>query len=306
MKRFLLMVFGAVLLGAGASAEDVSMEGTAGMGFIHANDTLKWNSDFDVAFSASGTTNGGLTFGATASLKAEENGGSVGSSKVYISGEAWEVSIGDVGRASDMAEVIPDVGYDGLGVDDFAEEGAVGQTSAEAKAEFTLGNATLAVSTAGKDKNNKTPWAAGLKVDAGNMSFGADVDSQKLISAGVTASLGGIDVALYYAKDQAPADGGCADSYAVNKVTLGKPATDGAAATPASVLVKGGPMTEPTKPVPQNNVPVTPEQNANYKVNAANWNNSQCVHAVDCVTSISERFGGPSAFNEGRAEPDWS
>ena len=239
MKRIILIALGAVLFGTGASAEGVSISGSAGMGFIHANDNLKWNSDFDVKFSASGTTDGGLTFGASAALESEEGSGGVSQSTVYISGEAWKVSIGDVGRASDMAEVIPDVGYDGLGVDNFAEEGAVGQTSAEAKATFTLGNASLAVSTAGKDKNNKTPWAAGLKVDAGNMSFGAGVDSQKLISAGVSASLGSIDVALYYAKDQAPADGGCADNYAVNKVTPGTPAVGDVAATPASVLVNG-------------------------------------------------------------------
>ena len=52
---------------------------------------------------------------------------------VYISGEAWKLSIGDVGRASDMAEVLADVGYTGLGVDDTAENGAVGETSSSSK-----------------------------------------------------------------------------------------------------------------------------------------------------------------------------
>ena len=233
MKRIILIALGAVLFGTGASAQGVSLDGSAGMGFIHAKDTLKWNSDFDVAFSATGTTDGGLTFGGSAKLQGGSGVGAVSQSTVYISGEAWKVSIGDVGRASDMAEVLSDVGYDGLGVDDIAEGGAddnkdgtpnigiaVGQTGAKAKASFTLGNATLAISTADKPEKGKTPWAAGLSVNAGNMSFNAGVDSQKLISAGVTASLGGITTALYYAKDQKPTTAQCGDGWIAYDKTL--------------------------------------------------------------------------------------
>ena len=67
-----------------------------------------------------------------------------------------------------------------------------------------------------RTQTKRTPWAAGLSVNAGNMSFNVGVDSQKLIAAGVTASLGGITTALYYAKDQEPYPGGCADGWTVN------------------------------------------------------------------------------------------
>ena len=210
MKKILLMTMGTALLSAGgAIAEGVSISGSADMGVKHSNSTVSWVSNFDVGFSASGTTDGGLTFGASAKMKSKAGGdGAVGESSVYVSGEAWKVSIGDVDPASDMAKTLPDVGYDGLGVDDVAEK-AVDSTGADAKASFTLGNASLGITTAPNEKKND--WAVGLSVNAGNMTFSAGADSQKLVAVGATASLGGITTAVYYAKDQDDVEMVCKD-----------------------------------------------------------------------------------------------
>ena len=225
MKKILLMTMGTALLGSAAIAEGVSISGSAGMGVIHMDKSVKWISDFDVGFSASGTTDGGLTFGAAAKMKASGNGDSVvGNSNVYVSGEAWTISIGDLDPATHMARPLPDVGYDGLGVDNIAE-GAVGSTPAQAKVSFTLGNATLGITTghvaaaaesyepiatnadttdvktvAAVPRSNE--WAVGLNVDAGGMSFGAGADSQDLVAFSAKASMGGISTVLYYAKDE--------------------------------------------------------------------------------------------------------
>ena len=225
MKKILLMTMGTALLGSAAIAEGVSISGSAGMGVIHMDKSVKWISDFDVGFSASGTTDGGLTFGAAAKMKASGNGDSVvGNSNVYVSGEAWTISIGDLDPATHMARPLPDVGYDGLGVDDIAE-GAVGGTPAQAKVSFTLGNATLGITTGHVAAaavsyepiaiDATTPgvktvpavlrsneWAVGLNVDAGGMSFGAGADSQNLVAFSAKASVGGISTVLYYAKDE--------------------------------------------------------------------------------------------------------
>ena len=200
MKKILLMTIGTALLGTGAIAEGVSISGSADMGVEHSKSTITWISNFNVGFSASGTTDGGLTFGAATQIEANGNDDSkVDNSKVYVSGEAWKLEIGDLDPASDMAKTIPDVGYNGLGVDDVAEK-AVDSTGADAKASFTLGNASLGITTAPNEKKND--WAVGLSVDAGNMTFSAGTDSQKLVAVGATASLGGITTAVYYAKDQ--------------------------------------------------------------------------------------------------------
>ena len=201
MKKILLMTMGTALLGTGAIAQGVSISGSGGMGFRHEAKEIIWISDFDVGFSASGTTDGGLTFGGAVKVKGGGNVASdVGKSNVYVSGEAWKVSIGDLDPATHMARPLGDVGYDGdLGVDNVAED-AVGSTTAGAKAEFTLGNATLGITTGVKEKKNE--WAVGLNVDAGGMSFGAGTDSQKLVAVSAKASMGGISAVLYYAKDQ--------------------------------------------------------------------------------------------------------
>ena len=194
----------------GAIAEGVSISGSADMGVKHSESEVSWVSNFDVGFSASGTTDGGLTFGASAKMKSKAGGdGVVGESSVYVSGEAWKVSIGDVDPASDMAKTLPDVGYDGLDVDDQAED-AVGSTAADAKASFTLGTASLGITTG--VAGGKNEWAIGLSVDAGNMSFGAGADSQKLVAVGAKASMGGISTALYYAKDQMDTSTGAGDN----------------------------------------------------------------------------------------------
>ena len=147
------------LAGSGAVAQGVSFSGSAGMGVKYSGDdkdddvvmkksSISWISDFDIAISASGTTDGGLTFGASTAVEAGHASSVVTDSEVYIGGESWQVKIGKLDPASHKGRSLGDVGFDGLGVDNVAEE-AVGATAANVEVSFSLGAASLAI-TAGQ------------------------------------------------------------------------------------------------------------------------------------------------------------
>ena len=147
------------LAGTGALAQGVTFSGSGDLGVKYAGDTkedgvvtmkssFSWVSNFDLAMSASGTTDGGLTFGAGATVKAGNSESVVGASNAYIGGESWKISIGDLDPASHKGQSIGDIGFDGLGVDNVAEE-AVGATAADVEVSFNLGAASLAI-TAGQ------------------------------------------------------------------------------------------------------------------------------------------------------------
>ena len=193
---------------------------------------IKFVSDFDVAMTATGTTDGGLTFGATAKIKAGNAASTVGASQVYIGGESWKITIGDLDPASHMGRSIGDVGYDGLGVDNVAEEiGGYLGTAADAEVSFNLGTASLKV-TVGDDrshitpfvvnttpaitpassrelltrdavaKKQKTAWATGVSFDIGSTSLGIGMDSEKLMQAGLSADLGAFGGKLFFSQQK--------------------------------------------------------------------------------------------------------
>ena len=257
------------LAGSGAIAQGVSFSGSAGMGVIYSGatkdmrdtrkiselgtdqekeevttmeSTIKWVSDFDISMSASGTTDGGLTFGAAATIKASNGDSSVGNSNVYIGGESWTISIGDLDPASIRGRPLGDIGYDGLGVDDVAEQiGGEQGTAADVEVSFTLGAAELGI-TAGQTPGSPykeakaaktdtsaapagtispaveqanatkedTEWAAGVKFGIGSTNLGIGIDSEKRYQASIGADLGAFAGTLYYSQQNVdgPLDGG--------------------------------------------------------------------------------------------------
>ena len=188
-------------------------------------------SNFDVKMTASGTTDGGLTFGAAATVKAGNSSSEVGKSNVYIGGESWKIAIGDLDPASHKGQSIGDVGFDGLGVDDVAEKVAGYEgTDAKAMVSFDLGTASIAITygeeaNTGKARNSKivancvdqsltgkecarhgeavkqeAVWAAGASFNLGSTSLGIGVDSEKLMQANVGADLGAFTGKLFFSQ----------------------------------------------------------------------------------------------------------
>ena len=224
------------LAGSGAVAQGVSFSGEGDLGVIYAGDTTNddgkttanskftWVSNFDLAMSASGTTDGGLTFGAGATVKAGNASSEVGKSNAYIGGESWKISIGDLDPATHKGRSINDVGFDGLGVDDVAE-GAVDSLDADVEVSFSLGAASLAITVdqtpgvavgddldgkewtndpAGLDDVTKqsTEWAAGVGFAIGSTSLGLGMDSKKLMQASIGADLGAFGGSLFFAQQK--------------------------------------------------------------------------------------------------------
>ena len=238
------------LAGTGAVAQGVSFSGSAGMGVVYEGSTkdstgntkmeskVIWDSDFDIAISASGTTDGGLTFGASTAIEAGQGGGDVVDSEVHIGGESWTIKIGSLDPASHMGRSLGDVGYNGLGVDDVAENimydhdgmpstDPIGQgTDAQVEVSFNLGAASLAITAAqvgGKaaadtdddgivdTTENKidtpavkedTEWAAGVGFEIGSTSLGIGIDSEKLYQASVSADLGAFGGKLFFSQQK--------------------------------------------------------------------------------------------------------
>ena len=269
IRKLMVVVAVLGLAGTGAIAQGVSFSGSAGMGVKYSGatkdmrntskdptasdikevttmeSTIKWVSDFDISMSASGTTDGGLTFGAAATIKASNGDSSVGNSNVYIGGESWTISIGDLDPASIRGRPLGDIGYDGLGVDDVAEnikhtiDGKEMEqgTAADVEVSFTLGAAELGI-TAGQTPGSPyveakavddsatdgkispavaqanatkedTEWAAGVKFGIGSTNLGIGIDSEKRYQASIGADLGAFAGTLYYSQQKVdgPDDG---------------------------------------------------------------------------------------------------
>ena len=238
------------LVGTGVLAQGVSFSGSAGMGVVYEGATKKtvgtgddaeevtdmesvitWDSDFDISITASGTTDGGLTFGASTAIEAGQGGGDVVDSEVYIGGESWQVKIGDLDPASHKGRSIGDIGYNGLGVDDVAESIGDDQgTISQVEVSFSLGAASLAI-TAGqkagkayveadssadpavleaKAEKQETEWAAGVGFAIGTTNLGVGIDSEKLMQASISADLGAFGGKLFFSQQKidGPLDGG--------------------------------------------------------------------------------------------------
>ena len=122
MKKILLATSALVATVGFASAQGVSVSGTAQMGVLggdwvddNANDTsYEFHTDIDVTFTMSGQTDTGLTFGASIDLDESDGDGTEGASaafenraqggeEIFISGAFGTLTMGDTDGALDWA-----------------------------------------------------------------------------------------------------------------------------------------------------------------------------------------------------------
>jgi outer membrane protein OmpU len=130
MKKILLTTT-ALVASAGFAMADVSLSGSADMGFKHddsSGDKTNVESDVDININAAGETDGGISWTANAGLGNDTSSGNSGAStgtsdngSVSISGDFGTIKVGAVTEA-DSNVGIADVGYDGIGIDNVAEE----------------------------------------------------------------------------------------------------------------------------------------------------------------------------------------
>ena len=221
---------------AGFAAAEVTVGGSATMGVTYTEgeaNEFAFVSNIEIEFTASGETDGGLSFGGSI-LADEAVDGSAGTAgSVFISGGFGRLSMGDVdGAAEFVVGDLDGVGYDGLGdlnenvyfangvlasslndlileVEPDAEE-LLGLRPT-ARYEYTTGGLTFALSidNPGKDIAGEFEdvYSIGVKYDMNGYSVGLGYETVKLggesvdhIIAGASAAFAGVNVKAVYGR----------------------------------------------------------------------------------------------------------
>ena len=198
MKKILLAT---TLLAAstGFAAAEVATSGSARMGLIYDGDDAFFTSRIRVIFKMTGTTDGGLEFGAEVradqASEANSGGTSMDAGKVFISGAFGKLLMGDLDTASN--ELVGDVSGVGLtGLGDFNELGYVGQTDTSIRYEYTAGAFTAALS-AGQIGTEEFSVAVKYSTDAYSVALGYEdggLAGDEQLSLGGSATFGAATV----------------------------------------------------------------------------------------------------------------
>ena len=207
MKRLLIATTAAVTLVGSAAYAEVTVKGDAWMGLAHdSTSAMDFNVKhrFRVIFGASGTSDGGLTFGAGAKIDSnnattqdnEKGAGGdpdtkqrVTTSTVHIGGAFGTLTFGDNDAADLQAGGVADLGFDGIGVDDVAETGGGrGGTNSAIRYDQSIGGVALAASF-GPDATGDIEYALGMSFTSNGITIGAGFDSDDGMALGAGYAL---------------------------------------------------------------------------------------------------------------------
>ncbi len=225
MKKILLATT-VLAATAGFASADVTVSGSGRMGLVQSKIAGKVETQFTsrlrINFNASGTTDGGLSFGGSVrNDQVGTAGTATGDSTVFISGAFGKLTFGDVagGAADELVGQISGVGFTGLG--DTNEIRFLGSTATAVRYDYTSGALSFALGTsqttavAGSDKNS-----VAVKYDGGtwNAALGYEtVTGSTQVSAKVGATFGAATVQVKYAKTKAAkSEMGISLDYAVS------------------------------------------------------------------------------------------
>src|SRR6056297_940820 len=126
MKKVLLASTALLLTAGFASAQSIELSGDANAGLkydedgdlVPGGDELTVHNEINMTIAGSGSTDTGLTFGAF--LTIDETDG-LDDAEVFVSGVFGTVTVGRIDHATDSLG-IADIGFDGIGLDDHAEQ----------------------------------------------------------------------------------------------------------------------------------------------------------------------------------------
>ena len=201
MKKVLFATT-ALIATAGVASADIALSGDGRMGIVNTESSsnvdneTQFDSRIRLTFSASGTTDAGLTFGgsARADNAAAAAGGTGGS--VYVSGDFGKITMGDVGSAHESATGdLAGVGY----TMSKNEMGYIGGGDDEGVAwSYTVDNLTLYASMGQpQSASSSNESGVGLKYEVAGITLGigmADDGATEETSASIRASVGGIGI----------------------------------------------------------------------------------------------------------------
>lgn len=183
----LLIASTALVASAGFASADIALDGSANFGVKYNSTnatTTTVHHEVDFGISGSGTTDGGLTFGASLDVDDDNAAlGTVNDSEVFISGAFGTLTVGSVDPATDGMG-ISDIGFDGIGVDDDAESLRTAGTTNDVHFSTTFG--ALGVIVAG----STTASDASIRLSYDFGDFNASIGHAENNGAGanVTAS----------------------------------------------------------------------------------------------------------------------
>lgn len=210
MKKILLATT-VLAMSAGFAAAEVKTSGSARMGVVYDGSDAAFSSRVRIQFDGSGTTDGGLEFGA--SMRADQNGGNAdgkanGDSTVFVSGAFGKLTMGDVaGGASDnLVGQVSGVGYTNLG--DLDEIGFLGGTATAARYDYTSGNLSVSVGM-GQPTATDDAMSIAVKYAADNYSVAlgySDTATDTQVDALGSATFGAATVKVRLADRDSAAD----------------------------------------------------------------------------------------------------
>ena len=202
MKKVLLAST-ALIVTAGYAAADVTLSGSANFGVNYdesrTTDEVRLTYEVDFGISGSGTTDGGLSFGASVDLDAgidSDTGDAVGTlvsdPEVFISGAFGTLTVGDVSVATDPFG-ISDVGFNGIGIDDGADSLLV-QGSANVLYQYTFGQFAVDVSfhTINEDYSVIGVYSTSM-FDIG-VGYAEDDDGDDAITVNGSVNIAGLNI----------------------------------------------------------------------------------------------------------------
>ena len=178
MKKVLLAST-ALVLSAGVAAADVSVSGDGRMGVRQLAETgadLLFSSRIRIAFSASGETDGGLSFGGGIRADNASGGASGTAGSVFIEGAFGKLTMGDVdGAAQQATGHVSGVGYTGLG--DLNESTFLGGgEDPTALYEYSTGDLSVYVSAGQQEQSDEL--GLGVAYSFGNIGVGLGYETE--------------------------------------------------------------------------------------------------------------------------------
>lgn len=235
MKKILLATSALVMTAGLASAEGVEVSGAAAMWVANDGSNTTFNHSIDVTFSMSGASDSGFEFGASVTL--QENGDTDGPGSVWIASGGHKFAMGDVDSADAAVGVgMPDIGFDGLGVDNVAERN---RNASGSEALYTYNGGALSFAVSVDDPSVSDDYAIGVGYagDAFSAALGyADDSGEKIVNAKLGATFSGVAATVYIEDSDVDGQGyGVHLAYTTGALTLGAAYADNDAATDAAM-----------------------------------------------------------------------
>jgi outer membrane protein OmpU len=201
MKKFLLAST-ALVATTGFAAAEMSWSGSSNMGMKYSDDgTTTLHMEIDLGMAASGETDGGLGWSVEMGLdsnvsdSAEAGAADVGS--VSISGDFGTLRMGAASNAATTVG-IPDVGYDGIGIDDVAEGNMAAGTEDDLQWDYSADSIALRVSTDSltDDMAASASWSSGALSIAVSHAAAGETGGADATNGSISTSVGGFSVTV--------------------------------------------------------------------------------------------------------------